>query len=72
MTGWPPTLVHASRRDIYFDDSVRLVQRMHEAGHQARINYWDHPQHFLEQFLTPDAQASLQLAADFIRKRLDG
>lgn len=70
LTGMPPMQVHASRRDIYFDDSVRLVQRAREAGIEARINYWDHPQHFLEQFLTPEAAQSLELAADFVKARL--
>ena len=71
FSGLPPILVHASRRDIYFDDSVRLVQRAREAGIDARINYWDHPQHFLEQFLSPEAAKSLELAAQFINARLN-
>ena len=67
----PPILIHASRRDIYFDDAVRLVARALEDNVPAEVNYWNSQRHFLEQFDCPDAARSFDLAGEFICRCLE-
>lgn len=68
---FPPMLIHASRSDILFDDSVRLADRIREAGGDLTVRHWADETHVWERMNTPKARQSIQLAAEFIRRRLD-
>ena len=68
---FPPMLIHASRSDILYDDSVRLADRIREAGGDLTVRHWADETHVWERMNTPKAQQSIKLAAEFIRRRLD-
>lgn len=68
---FPPMLIHASRSDILYDDSVRLADRIREVGGDLTVRHWADETHVWERMNTPKAHQSIRLAADFIRQRLD-
>ena len=68
---FPPMLIHASRSDILYDDSVRLADRIRECGGDLTVRHWADETHVWERMNTPKARQSIQLAAEFIRRRLD-
>lgn len=70
--GFPPTLIHASRGDILYDDAVRLSETMRDAGCDLTVRLWTEETHVWERMQTAKARQSIGLAADFIRRRLDG
>jgi acetyl esterase/lipase len=69
--GFPPTLIHASRGDILYDDAVRLAEAMRDRGCDLTVRLWTEETHVWERMQTPKARQSIALAADFIRRRLD-
>jgi len=71
FAGFPPTLIHASRGDILYDDAVRLAELMRNAGRDLTVRLWAEETHVWERMRTPKARQSIELAADFIRRRLD-
>jgi len=71
FTDFPPTLVHASRTDILFDDAVRLAERLRGCGGAATLRFWADETHVWEREDSAAARRSIRLAADFIRERLD-
>jgi acetyl esterase/lipase len=64
---FPPMLIHASRSDILYDDSVRLAERVGEAGGRIKIRHWADETHVWERMDSPAARASIRMAADFMR-----
>lgn len=68
---FPPMLIHASRSDILYDDSVRLAERVREADGRLTVRHWADETHVWERMNTPTARESIEMAADFIRRRLD-
>jgi acetyl esterase/lipase len=68
---FPPMLIHASRSDILYDDSVRLADRIRDGGGDLTVRHWADETHVWERMNTPKARQSIQLAAEFIRRRLD-
>lgn len=68
---FPPTLIHASRGDILYDDAVRVAERMRDAGADLTVRLWSEETHVWERMNTPKAKQSIELAAEFIRQRLD-
>lgn len=69
--GFPPTLIHASRGDILYDDAVRLADAIRAVGGDLTVRLWADETHVWERMGTPKARQSIGLAADFIRRRLD-
>ncbi|MGA0607276.1 alpha/beta hydrolase [Phenylobacterium sp. VNQ135] len=70
--GFPPMLIHASKGDILYDDAVRLAEKVRDAGGDLTVRLWTEETHVWERMGTPKAKQSILLAADFIRRRLDG
>lgn len=70
--GFPPTLIHASRGDILYDDAVRLADAMRAAGSDLTVRLWADETHVWERMNTAKARQSILLAAEYIRRRLDG
>jgi len=68
--GFPPVLIHASKGDILYDDAVRLAERLRDAGRDLRVRLWSAETHLWERKATAKARQSIELAADFIRHRL--
>lgn len=71
FAGFPPTLIHASRGDILYDDALRLADTMRNSGCDLTVRLWAEETHVWERMQTPKARQSIGLAADFIRRRLD-
>jgi acetyl esterase/lipase len=69
--GFPPMLIHASRTDILYDDSVRLADKIRATGGDLTVRHWADETHVWERMNTPKAHQSVQLAAEFIRRRLE-
>lgn len=69
--GFPPTLIHASRGDILYDDAVRVAEKMRDAGGDLTVRLWAEETHVWERMHTAKAKQSIQLAAEYIRERLD-
>ena len=68
---FPPMLIHASRSDILYDDSVRLAERVREADGRLTVRHWADETHVWERMNTAKSRESIRLAADFIRQQLD-
>ena len=68
---FPPLLIHASRSDILYDDSVRLAERVGQAEGAVTVRHWADETHVWERMNTPQSRESIRLASDFIRQRLD-
>ena len=67
---FPPMLIHASRSDILYDDSVRLADKIRDGGGDLTVRHWADETHVWERMNTPKSRQSIQLAAEFIRRRL--
>jgi monoterpene epsilon-lactone hydrolase len=71
FAGFPPMLIHASKGDILYDDATRLAERVRDAGGDLAVRFWAAETHVWERKPSPKARQSLELAADFIRRRLE-
>jgi monoterpene epsilon-lactone hydrolase len=71
LAGLAPMVVHAGDREILRDDSTRLADRARAAGVEVDLRIWPVVPHVwqLAQFL-PEARRSLDIAAEFLRRRL--
>ena len=73
LKGFPPTLIFASESEILFDDSVRLTERLKEAGAAVDLQTRDGMPHVWPVIvgLLPEAKESLVHMADFIKRHLE-
>jgi monoterpene epsilon-lactone hydrolase len=71
FTDFPPTLIHASETDILYDDAVRLADAIRRANGDLILRLWSDETHVWERTGNEEARHSIELAADFIRRRLD-
>jgi epsilon-lactone hydrolase len=71
FTDFPPTLIHASETDILYDDAVRLADAIRRANGDLTLRLWSNETHVWERMENDEARRSIELAADFIRRRLD-
>lgn len=71
--GLPPLLLFASRTELLFDDSARLIPKARAAGVSARLEAQDGLPHVWPMFyaLMPEAKASIALAAQFVLERTE-
>lgn len=69
--GFPPMLIHASQDDILYDDAVRLAEKVRDVGGDLTVRLWTAETHVWERTSSPKAKQSIELASDFIRRRLD-
>lgn len=72
-TGLPPLLFHVGDREVLRDDSVRMVERAKAAGVEASLRVFPvvaHAWQFADRLL-PEATASLDEAAAFLRRHAD-
>jgi monoterpene epsilon-lactone hydrolase len=69
--GFPPMLIHASKGDILYDDAVRLAERVRDAGGDLTVRLWTAETHVWEQYNSPRARESIDLAAAFIKRCMD-
>lgn len=70
LSGLPPVMIQCGSREILFSDSVRMAQRLQEAGNSCELSVWDEMWHVFQAYgLAQSKQAIDQLCA-FIRKHL--
>ena len=70
FAGFPPMLIHASRGDMLFDDSVRLADKVRAAKGDLSVRLWAENSHVFEKSFNDQARQSIEIAGDFIRRRL--
>jgi monoterpene epsilon-lactone hydrolase len=68
--GFPPMMIHASRDDILYDDAVRLADKVREVSGDLTLRLWSSETHVWERLGGPAANSSIELGAEFIRRRL--
>lgn len=67
LGGLPPLLVHVGSHEVLLDDSRRLAERARAAGTPVRLRCWPVVPHVWQLFRLPEATASLDEAAGFLR-----
>lgn len=67
LSNLPPLLIQVSDREILLDDSVRVAQKVKEAGGAVQLEIWPNLPHVWQigQSFLPEAQKALKQAADF-------
>ncbi|MEM1377793.1 MAG: alpha/beta hydrolase [Pseudomonadota bacterium] len=69
--GFPPTLIHTSKSDMFHDDAMALARQMSKSDARVHVRTWLDQEHVWEQFHSPDAEASMKKAAKFARACFD-
>ena len=69
LSGLPPVLLHVSSGELLLDDSRRIHHAIEKAGGESRLHLFEGVSHGWQmlQGIVPEAKASLEEAADFIR-----
>jgi epsilon-lactone hydrolase len=70
FSGFPPMLIHASRGDPLFDDAARLAERVRDGAGDLTVRLWTEHAHVFEKAANAKARQSIDIAGDFIRRRL--
>lgn len=70
LHGLPPMLVHVGDDECLLDDSVRLVERVRNAGVETKFKIWDEMWHVFHGFPIPEAQQAIEEIGAFVRTRL--
>jgi acetyl esterase/lipase len=70
FSGFPPTLIHASRGDLLVDDAIRLAERLRGEAGDVTVRLWIEDAHVFEKSASAKADQSIRLASEFIRDRL--
>ena len=70
LGGLPPLLVHVGEYEILLDDSRRLVDKAKSAGTPATLQTWPVVPHVWQLFRMPEAEHSMDLAAQFVHATL--
>ena len=65
--GLPPLLLHVGSHEVLLDDSRSLAARARAAGVAVTLRIWPVVPHVWQMFLLPEAVASLDEAAAFVR-----
>lgn len=71
-SGLPPVLIHVGSEEILRDDSVRMAERLREAGCDVEIEVWDrmvHTWHLYARIL-PEGRDAIARIGDFLESRL--
>ncbi|MGZ3453891.1 MAG: alpha/beta hydrolase [Polyangiales bacterium] len=70
VAGLPPTLIHCARNEILRDDSVRMAERMREAGVDVQLTIVPHVFHAWHVMadLLPEARRSVAKIVSFVQK----
>lgn len=72
MRGFPPLLVHASKNELMYNDSARLVEKARQSG--VKVTFYEgeslwHVWHIFARYL-PEARAAIQNIGNFIGHNL--
>lgn len=72
LAGLPPVLVTVGTNELLFDDSVRVVRKIRDAGGIADLDVWPQMIHIFPFFASqvPEAQRAMEYISQFIRERI--
>jgi monoterpene epsilon-lactone hydrolase len=72
LGGLPPALVTVGTDEVLFDDSVRVVRKIRDAGGEADLDVWPRMIHIFPFFASqiPEARKAIEYIARFARARL--
>lgn len=70
LAGLPPILIHVGRDECLLDDSVRLYDKIREAGGEAQLHIWEDMWHVFHSFPIPEADEALREIGTFIQRRI--
>ncbi len=73
LANLPPLLIQVGTAEIFLDDSLRLAERVQEAGGAVTLEIWEGMWHVWHYFasLIPEGQQSFDQIGEFIRTQLD-
>lgn len=71
LSNLPPTLVQASRQEMFFDDAKRYAAKAQSQGSPVRLQSWSNVCHVFQAFdtLLPEAHKALDEVAAFFAKQ---
>lgn len=72
FTAFPPTYIMAGRNEILLDDSIRLCERIREAGRIAELDIEEKGWHVYKQMPVKIASLAINRLARHIEKELNG
>jgi monoterpene epsilon-lactone hydrolase len=67
MTGLPPIITTTGSCELLLSDSLRLAQKLREAGVICDLRVWEGMWHVFEYYPIPEAEASLKEVAEFVQ-----
>lgn len=70
MTGLPPVMITSGSRDLLLSQALRLARRLRAAGADCDLRVWEGLWHVFEFYPIPEAQASVDEIAAFLRRYL--
>jgi hypothetical protein len=73
LSGLPPLLIQVGSDEIFLDDSLRLAQRVQEAGGVVTLEIWEGMWHVWHYFaaLIPEGQQSFDQIGEFLHAQFD-
>jgi len=70
LAGLPPILIHVGHDECLLDDSVRLHEKLRQAGVDARLHVWEDMWHVFHSFPIPEADEALKEIGDFMKEKI--
>lgn len=64
--GFPPTLIQVGTNEILYSDSLRLRDRLHQAGIPCRMEAWQDMWHVFQMFPIRKANEAMDRVGDFL------
>jgi acetyl esterase/lipase len=73
LRGLPPTLIQVSGDERLLDDSVRIAERMKQAGCDVELEIWPGLPHVWHAFATilPEARQAIRRIGEFVREKIE-
>jgi acetyl esterase/lipase len=68
--GFPPTLIQEGTKTIFLSTSIRLYQRLDEAGQKPVIDMYEGMVHVFQQLPIPEAEYAVKKTAKFFEEHL--
>ena len=71
LANLPPTLIHVSNSEIFYDDAKRYTVKARRAGSDVKLQTWSHMPHVWQIFddILPEANQAMQEIAGFLKGR---
>ncbi len=69
VKGFPPTLIQVGGNEVLFDDSIRMANKLKEAGVKVQLNIYDNMMHVWQFFggIVPEANKAIDEIGEFVK-----